>query len=53
MLGAKNERVDQEIVKAINNLPDWDVYYRLGKVYPVKWTVPIILDEEKRKNHSP
>lgn len=52
MLGTKNQRVDQEITRVINNLPDWDVYYRLGEVYPMKWAVPIILDEKRRKKYS-
>lgn len=49
---AENEIFNQEAIRAIKLLPDWDVYYKLGKVYRMSWTLPIIFTEEKRKKYA-
>ncbi len=50
--GAENEILTNEAVRVVSMLPDWDVYYKRGKVYPMPWTMPIIFSEEKRKKYA-
>lgn len=49
---SNNEILNQEALRVINLIPEWDVYYRLGEVYRMKWTIPIIFDEQRRKRYA-
>ncbi|MPR32714.1 energy transducer TonB [Salmonirosea aquatica] len=44
--------IDQEAMRAVKSLPEWDVYYRRGKPYPVPWSLPILFDETTRKKYA-
>ena len=50
--GSENELINEEAIRVIEMLPEWDIYYRQGKVYRMKWTIPIIFNEEKRKKYA-
>lgn len=50
--GSENELINEEAIRVIELLPEWDVYYQKGKVYRMKWTIPIIFNEEKRKKYA-
>lgn len=50
--GSENELINEEAIRVIELLPEWDVYYRQGKVYRMKWTIPIVFNEEKRKKYA-
>lgn len=50
--GTENEIFDQEVIRVIKLLPEWDVYYKLGEVYRMKWAFPIVFDEDKRKKYA-
>lgn len=47
-----NNVLDNEAVRVIKAIPEWDVYYRRGKHKRVKWTLPIIFSEENRKEYN-
>lgn len=40
-----NEDCDEEIVNALKKLPGWDRYYVKGKMLPLKWNLPVMLDK--------
>lgn len=42
----------KEAIRVLKLLPDWDVYYKSGKVYEMVWNLFIIFNEENRKNYS-
>lgn len=50
--GSENEILNQEALRVVSLIPEWDVYYRLGKVYRMKWTIPIIFDEQRRMKYA-
>ncbi|NOU59605.1 hypothetical protein [Marinifilum caeruleilacunae] len=50
--GLKNELLNQEALRVVNLIPEWDVYYRHGKVYRMGWTIPIVFSEENRKKYA-
>lgn len=41
-----NQQIDSEAKRIIKEIPDWDVYYRRGKVEETQWTLPIFFDKE-------
>ncbi len=47
-----NELINKEAIRVLELLPEWNVYYRQGKVYRMKWTIPVIFNEEKRKKYA-
>jgi len=47
-----NEILNQEALRVGNLIPEWDVYYKLGEVYRMKWNLPIIFDEQRRKKYT-
>ena len=49
---ADNEIFNKEVLRVVKLLPDWDVYYRLGKVYRMRWRLAIIFDEERRRKYA-
>ncbi len=50
--GSDIEILNKEAIRVINMLPEWDVYYRKGEVYQMKWAIPITFNEEKRKKYA-
>ena len=50
--GSENEILNQEALRVVRLIPEWDVYYKLGEVYRMKWTLPIIFDEQRRKKYA-
>ena len=52
MRGAENELYNQEALRVMSLIPEWDVYYKLGEVYRMRWTQPIVFDEHTRKEYS-
>lgn len=41
-----NQQIDKEAERIIKLIPDWDVYYRRGKIVEIQWTLPIFFDKE-------
>ncbi len=52
MRGAENELFNKEALRVMSLIPEWDVYYKLGKVYRMRWTQPIVFDEQTRKKYA-
>lgn len=50
--GSENEIFNQEALRVVKLIPEWDVYYKLGEVYRMKWTLAIIFDEQRRKKYA-
>ena len=50
--GSDSKVLNEEAVRVIKMLPEWNVYYRKGEVYRMKWIVPLIFNEEKRKKYA-
>ena len=49
---SENDLLNQEALRVVNLIPEWDVYYRLGEVYRMRWTFPISFDEQKRIKYN-
>nr|WKN35703.1 hypothetical protein K4G66_25370 [Tunicatimonas sp. TK19036] len=49
---ADNEVFNEEAIRVVKAIPSWDVYFKFGKIYPVRWTIPIIFSEEARKKYE-
>lgn len=47
-----NGILNQEALRVVKLLPEWDVYYKHGVVYRMKWSLPIIFDEQKRMKYA-
>lgn len=41
-----NQQIDKEAERIIKLIPDWDIYYRRGKIVETQWTLPICFDKE-------
>jgi hypothetical protein len=50
--GADNEILNQEALRVVNLIPEWNVYYRRGEFYKIRWLVTVIFDEQKRLKYS-
>ena len=46
------EAINQEALRLIESLPGWDVYYRKGRVFPMKWMVPVRFSEALREKYG-
>src|SRR5690606_1687201 len=51
VVNGKNDLFDQEALRVIKMLPDWDVNYKHGKVYHEVFSVPIVFDEANREKY--
>lgn len=49
---ADNELLNVEALRVIDLIPEWDVYYKLGEVLVMTWTIPVLFSEEKRKKYA-
>ena len=54
MLGylSSYEIFNQEAIRVIKLIPDWDVIYIKGKHFRTQWIMPIKFSEEKRKEYE-
>jgi len=50
--GSDNELLNKEAIRVLELLPEWDIYYRQGEVYRMKWSIPIVFNEEKRRKYA-
>lgn len=50
--GTDNKLLNQEALRVINLIPEWDVYYKRGEVFNVFWTIPVIFNEQRRKKYA-
>jgi hypothetical protein len=41
-----NPIIDREAIRLIRQIPNWEVYYRRGKIIETQWTLPIYFDME-------
>jgi hypothetical protein len=42
---------DNEALRVVKSIPDWDVYFRHGILQRMIWTFPIVFSEENRKKY--
>lgn len=47
-----NETFDNEALRVVKSIPEWDVFYRRGQYERRAWTLPIIFSEENRKKYK-
>jgi hypothetical protein len=45
-------KFDQEAVRVVKSIPEWDVFYRHEKLERRNWNLPIIFSNENRKKYS-
>lgn len=50
--GSENEKLNQEALRVVNLIPEWNVYYRRGEFYRITWNVVVIFDEQKRMKYA-
>jgi len=43
---------DNEALRVVSKIPDWDVYFQRGKVYKMDWVLPIIFSKEKKIKYT-
>ena len=46
--GSDKEILNQEALRVVNLIPEWNVYYRRGEFYKIRWLVTVTFDEQKR-----
>ncbi len=46
-----NEILDNEALRVIKLLPEWDVFYRQGKIYNMSWTITILFNSEMKQKY--
>ena len=47
-----NEIYDQEAIRVVKSIPEWDVYFRKGKHVRMPWNMPITFSEENRLEYK-
>ncbi len=47
-----NPLFDQEAERVIKSLPEWDVYFKRGEVYPMRWNIVVNFDEANRQQYG-
>jgi len=52
ILRGYNELFDQEAIRVVKSIPEWDVYFRKGKHIRIPWTMPITFSEENRLKYK-
>lgn len=50
--GTDNPILNEEAIRAVKLLPEWNVYYSKGKPFRMKWYFPVIFDENTRKKYQ-
>lgn len=49
---ANNIDLIREAVRVVKLIPQWDVYYKRGKFFPMSWTYLIVFSEENRQKYT-
>ena len=52
ILKGYNETYNQEAIRVIKTIPEWDIYYIKGKFKRKVWMMPIIFSEENRNKYK-
>ena len=52
VLRGYNKIYDQEAIRVIKSIPEWDVYYEKGKHVRRLWYMPIVFSEENRLKYK-
>ena len=47
-----NETFNQEAIRVVKLIPEWDVFYIRGKHFRFYWNLPIIFSEENREKYG-
>ncbi|MCK9480139.1 MAG: hypothetical protein M0R38_00050 [Bacteroidia bacterium] len=47
-----NETYDNEAIRVVKSIPEWDVFYRRGQHERRSWVVPIVFSEENRQKYK-
>lgn len=47
-----NSVFDNEAIRVIKSIPEWDVYYKYGKFRRIKWTLPIQFSLENKNKYK-
>ena len=50
--GSDNEILNQEALRVVKLIPEWNVYHSRGIFFRITWTVPIIFDEQNRMKYA-
>lgn len=53
VLKGYHKTYDQEALRVVQAIPQWDVFYRHGKHFRIPWNLPIHFSAENRKKYSP
>lgn len=48
-----NKIYDQEALRVVQVIPQWDIFYRRGQHFRIPWNLPIHFSIENRKKYSP
>jgi hypothetical protein len=43
--------LDNEAIRVIKTIPDWDIYYRHGEHQRIGWTIPVVFNDENRNKY--
>ncbi|RUA10614.1 MAG: energy transducer TonB, partial [Flavobacteriia bacterium] len=43
---------DQEAIRVVKSIPEWDVYYRRGIHERRSWYIPIVFSEENKEKYK-
>ena len=46
-----NETFNQEAIRVIKLIPDWDVFFFKGRLFRLPWATPIIFSEENKEKY--
>ncbi len=47
-----NETYNQEAIRVIKTIPEWDIYYIKGEFKRKVWMMPIIFSKENRNKYK-
>jgi hypothetical protein len=43
--------LDEEAIRVVKAIPEWDVYYRIGMFKQIEWPISIIFSDENRRKY--
>ena len=52
VLRGSEDEFSQEAIRVVKLIPDWDVFYRKGKLVRIPWSVKVIFNEENRLKYK-
>ena len=47
-----NETFDNEAIRVVKSIPEWDVFYRRGQHERRSWVLPVVFSEENRQKYK-